>query len=128
MSRHISFDDTKKTFFRLTDILDVGVTNYQTLRHHLTELRAAAMRLSNLAEQECNGVIGPDGHAKWDEQDQAKNEKARQKAEDRALRAVEFLVDAETFKRLEIEFQPDPRGPSVIIHVKDQHQRAACFW
>jgi hypothetical protein len=128
MSRHISFDDTRQAFYRLTDILDVGITNYQTLRHHLAELRVAAMRLSNLAEQECNGVIGPDDHAKWDEQDQARNEKARQKAEDRASRAIEFLLDAETFKRLEIEFQPDPRGPSVILHIKNQYERAACFW
>jgi len=128
MSRHITFDNAKYTFFRLTDLLDVGVQNYQTLRYHLTELRAAAMRLSNLAEQECNGVIGPDGHAKWDDRDQARNEKARQKAEERASRAIEFLVDSDTFKRLDIEFQPDPRGPSIILHIKDGMQRAACFW
>ena len=128
MVRHISFEQTKKDFFRFTDVLDVGVTNYATLRHHLTELRAAAMRLSNLSERECNGVVGPDGFAKWDDKDQASADKARDKAEKRALYALESLFDSETFQRVRVEFQPDPRGPSIILHVANGPQRVACFW
>lgn len=128
MARHINFDDAKRAFFHFTDVLDVGVANYSTLRFHLSELRAAAMRLSNLSEKECNGVIGPDGHAKWDDKDQAQADKARDRAEQRATRAIESLFDCEAFKRVEIEFQPDPRGPSIILHVKDGPQRVACFW
>lgn len=128
MARHISYDDAKRAFYKFTDVLDVGIANYSTARFHLTELRQAAMRLSNLSERECNGVIGPDGHAKWDDNDQAAADKARDKAEKRATDALQFLLDADAFKRTEIEFQPDPRGPSIILHVKDGPQRVACFW
>lgn len=115
---HVSKEIVRKEYYRLLDTLDVGSQNAVAVNDYLSDMRAAAMRLSNLSLRECNGVIGPDGFAKWDEGDQEECDKARAAAEKRVLHALDMLFDAETRKRIVTEFQGDPRGPSVQIHVE----------
>lgn len=126
MENHIKLTDAQSEFYKLLDMIDAGLTphTFKCIR----DLRSAAMRLSNLAEKECNGVIGPDGFAKWDDNDQEKNDKAILRAANRVVDAVSGAMDSESFAKVQIEFQGDPRGPSVILHIKDGPQRVACFW
>lgn len=125
---HITKAELRKDFYRLLDLLDVGSRDSSTVQALLNELRQAGMRLSNLGEQACNGVRGPDGHMKWDDADQRRNDDACMRAETRVKVALDKLFDVETFNRLDIEFQGDPRGPSVIIGIKNGPQRVLCIW
>lgn len=125
---HVAFNDAKKEFYSLVDRLDVGTPGFEIVQHNLTIMRSAAMRLSNIGERECNGVIGPDGFAKWDDADQKHADNVRANAEKRVSDSLAALFDAETLARLELEFQGDPRGPSVIIGIKDGPQRIVTLW
>ena len=124
---HQNFEQVKKEYYRLLTVLDVGSPSWDVLRDSLKEISNGARRLSRLGEQECNGVIGPDGFAKWDDQDQERNDKARERAQKRVAAALGRIFDSETAGRIVVEFQPDPRGPSVILHTNTA-QRVACFW
>lgn len=125
---HITKQALRVEYYRMLDALDAGSRDSETVNARLSDLRTAAMRLSNLGEQACNGVRGPDGHMKWDEADQQRNDDACERAEERAKAALNGLLDDETYARLEIEFQGDPRGPSVIVHIKNGPQRVLCVW
>jgi len=123
---HITKQYARTEFFRLMDTLDAGFSPYA--QEAIIEIRQAAMRLSNLGVRQCNGVIGPDGFAKWDDKDQEQCDRAEAKAQGRVIKALESAFDSETFARLDVELHGDPRGPSVIIHIKDGPQRVASFW
>lgn len=127
MANHQTLEQAKKEIFTLADRLGVTALPYETLNLHTAEIRRAAMRLGSLGERQCNGVIGPDGHAKWDDKDQETCDRWTATAERRAATALRFLF-CDAFKRLEIEFQGDPRGPSIIIHERYGRQRLATFW
>ena len=123
---HIGINEAKKEFYRLMDTLDAGLTR-ETFEA-IAEIRKAAMRLSNLHERECNGVVGPDGFMKWDEEDQDRNDIAIERCKERVYKATSLAMDLESLGKVSIEIQSDPRGPSVIYHIKDGPQRVACFW
>lgn len=125
---HVTKIDLRRKYYRLLDALDVGSINAMTVSNHLDTFRSAAMRLSNIGERECNGVMGHDGFMKWDDADQAKADRERDAAEGRAIAAREALFDAETFKRLSVEFQGDPRGPSIKVHIVDGAQNIMTAW
>ena len=125
---HITRDELRRDYYKLLDALDVGYRDADEVRWSLAVMRLAAMRLSNLGEQACNGVRGPDGHMKWDDADQRRNDDACMRAEARVKVALGKLFDVDTFNRLDIEFQGDPRGPSVIIGIKNGPQRVLCVW
>lgn len=122
MSEHIGLDQLRKDFYRLTDLLDVGTINYEIVRDCLKTARISAMQLDRISIRECNGVRGPDGFMKWDDSDQAKADRDRTRCEKRVTDALSDLFDSETFKRIEIEFQSDPRGAPVYVHIKNGPQ------
>ena len=62
--------------FHLLDRLDAETTG-EGLRA-AEELCLVARKLDRLNVKACNGVVGPDGFAKWDEADQADSDKRRQ--------------------------------------------------
>lgn len=125
---HVTKQALRSEYYRLLDALDVGSPGWDTVNTSLHTFRNAAMRLSSIGERECNGVMGPDGFAKWDEADQAKADRDSEAAQRRAIAALEALFDAETFKRLAIEFQGDPRGPSITVSVVGGSQRILTAW
>lgn len=120
--------EAQKEYYRLCNTLDAGSPSATVTRYNVNELRLAARQLGAIGERECNGIIGPDGFAKWDDEDQDKADKARARHEKRIRNALAALFDAETFNRLDIEFQGDPRGPAAYVHVKGGPQRVATFW
>jgi len=128
MSKHMTKDEARKEIYRLLDTMDVGSPGFEAISESAFTLRNSARRLQWLGERECNGVTGPDGFAKWDEGDQAKNDSDREKAENRAAKAIEAIMDSEARQRIEIEFQGDPRGAPILIHEKNGRQRIAVFW
>lgn len=70
MSNHISLVAAHSAFFGIFYRLpltynDVGANSFLTV----VALRKAAMRLSNLNEQVCNGVTGYDGFPRWNDDD-----------------------------------------------------------
>lgn len=123
-----SIEDARAEYYRLVDRLDVGTPGWTIATAHLKTLRLAARALTRLSERECNGVIKPDGFAGWDDIDQKHADEARERAEKRVQSAIDGLFDSETRRNIEVEFQPDPRGPSVIINLVNGPQRVACFW
>lgn len=127
---HISKLEMEKDFFRFCDLLNVmpQTTMEGNTRYWIAALRSEAMRLSNLGERECNGVRQPDGFMGWTDKDQAKADNQRKGAETRAKEALSQLFDRATLNRLEIEFQGDPRGPSIIISIKGGMSRALVAW
>lgn len=110
---------------RLLNRLGAGWTPRTTWA--TTEIQRHAARLSAIGERECNGVRGPDGHMKWDEQDQERADFEREDSERAIIDAFSEAMDSETLSRLEIEFQGDPRGQSVIVNMIDGPQRVATF-
>lgn len=44
------------------------------------------------------------------------------------MAALTALLTPESMALLEIEFQGDPRGPSIIVHEKGGLKRLASFW
>lgn len=114
-----------RTMQHLLNTLDAGWTPRTTWA--TTEIVRHAKRLSAIGERECNGVRGPDGHQKWDENDQEQADFEREGSERAILDAFAEAMDSETLARLDIEFQGDPRGPSVIVHIKDGPQYVAAF-
>jgi hypothetical protein len=127
---HISKIECETDFFRLCDRLDVQPLTMMegNTRFWIAAIRSEAMRLSNLGERECNGVMQPDGFMGWTEKDQAKADNMRAGAETRAKQAFEQLFDRATLDRIEIEFQGDPRGPSIIVNIKGGPSRAFVAW
>ena len=120
--------EAQNEYYRLVNALGIGSPDWSAMREVPRELRLAAKALGRIGERECNGVIGPDGFAKWNEDDQAKADRERARYEKRIRDALERVFDVETFNRLNIEFQNDPRGPAVYIHIKNGPQRVATFW
>lgn len=123
---HVTFEAIKKEYYRLIDVLDVGST--PDAMAALRQLRSDAMRLSNIGIRECNGVIKSDGYAGWDDKDQTRADNERANAEKRIGDALDRMFDVETRKRIVVEFQGDPRGPSVKIHVADGRRDVLTAW
>jgi hypothetical protein len=123
---HITKEELNRDILRLMHELDVVFT--AEARENVKALRQAGMTLSNISEMECNGVPGRDGHMKWDEADQQRADNRRAGAEKRAITALKDMFSAETFKRLHIEFQGDPRGPSIIVGIRGGTDRIVCVW
>jgi len=114
-----------KQMQHLFNALDCGWTPRTTWA--TAEIARHAVRLSAIGERECNGVMGPDGFMKWDEDDQKKADFEREGSERAVLDAFAEAMDTETLARLDIEFQGDPRGPSVIVHIQDGPRYVAAF-
>lgn len=98
-----------------------------TLFAHTKQIRLAARQLSKLHLSLCNGVIGADGFAKWDEADQANYESKCGKAETAALAAFKALFP----RNLWLHWQRDPHGPSIVVYDGadvDGQNRLASFW
>jgi hypothetical protein len=129
MNNHITLIDARKSFFAMCDRLDLA-PNFALTASVIKQIRDCAMRLSSIAERECNGVNDPKhpGCQKWDDKDQAHADRVHANNERKILAALESVFDNADFSRLEIEFQGDPRGPSVIIHERGGMQRLASFW
>lgn len=123
---HVSFGAIKKEYYRLIDVLDVGST--PDAMAALRQIRADAMRLSNVGIRECNGVKKPDGFMGWDDKDQKHADNQRANAEKRIHDALDRMFDTETRKRIIVEFQGDPRGPSVKIHVQGGRRDVLTAW
>lgn len=90
-------------------------------------IRIAARRLSRQHLSLCNGVIGADGFAKWDEADQTNYERKCRDAEKMATAAFHTLFP----RGLALDWQRDPRGPSIIVYDRkdtDGQNRLASFW
>ena len=85
-----------------------------------------AKNLNTLALKECNGITCADGSQRWTEADQENNDKLRALDEKLIVRAFRTLWP-DTMHKMIIEFQADPRGPSVIIHEKDGAQYVGAF-
>lgn len=123
--------ESMRTLYRLADDLDVGTGGFDKTAFTARELRLASATLLRISEQECNGIERWDAKAKmrlasWTEEDQTRSEARRAKQEKRVMDALESFFDAETFKRLRVEFQGDPRGAMIIIST-DTHGRAAVW-
>lgn len=125
MSNHMTKVEAEKEVFRIADRLDLTTAGNPFEAAH--EMRRVAMGLDALNVKECNGVRGPDGFMKWDEQDQAKADKRRENltAQFKALMLQTFPADIED--KVKYEFQGDPRGPSVKVYALDG-QQLATFW
>lgn len=124
---HVTLKELTADYYRLLDVLDVGSRDASSTLFWLRAIRADAMRLSNLGERECNGVMKADGFMGWDDADQRKADNTRRNAEKRIRDALDQLFDRETFNRLVIEFQGDPRGPSVIVGTAER-SRVLVAW
>lgn len=121
---HTTMNEARKEYFRIADAIDAPYKEGAAER--IATIRRAAMRLDWIGIRECNGVTGLDGFAKWDDDDQAKADRHRQLAEQRAKNA---FAEAFNMTRLAIEFQGDPRGPSIIVwDSADTGRRLATFW
>lgn len=118
--------DAGAEMHRLFNHLDIGWTPRTTWA--TGEILRHAVRLSNIALRECNGVRGDDGYMRWNEADQTQADFEREGSERAAIDAFAEAMDTDTFNRLDIEFQSDPRGPSVIVNTKDGAQRVAVFY
>jgi hypothetical protein len=125
MANHMTKHEAEKELFRIADRLDMATSGNPFEAAH--GMRYEAMQLDALNLRECNGVIGPDGFAKWDDQDQARNDRLRANsiARFKALMIDTFPGDIELLTRY--EFQGDPRGPSIRVYGLDG-QALATFW
>lgn len=128
MAQHMTREEARKEYYRICDAVDCGSPAWEVVSANLNVIRNTARRLDQLNLLECNGVIGRDGFAKWDEEDQQRNDANRERATNRARDAFAAMFDAATMELLEIEFQGDPRGPAITVNVKGGAQRVATFW
>lgn len=125
MTNHMTEQESKDQLYRVIDAVGDNGEGMGVYRFHA--LRKAARYLDQISVRECNGVQGPDGHMKWDDQDQRRADKARTRWEERALDALRDVFGAD-LPQIDVEFQGDPRGPSIIIHTKGKQDRLAAFW
>lgn len=82
-------------------------------------LRKAAAALLSDAESQCNGVMRWDATAGrmvagWDDSDQEKSDRLRDRERARALDALRMVFGSD-LAGLEVEFQADPRGAMVKL-------------
>ena len=121
---HMTELETAKELYRIIDKLD---TFGRDIFKAAKVIRRNAATLNRIGEMECNGVLGPDGFAKWDKNDQARADRRRTTAEKRIVEAIKGAILSPFCQRLEIEFQGDPRGAPVLISL-DGQERFACFY
>ena len=124
---HMSKQATISELYRIVEKTDSCGTGYVDKSRAAKIIRRNAATLSTLAERECNGVIGHDGFPKWDDGDQARADKRRDTAETAIVDALKAAIPSPWFDRLTVEFQGDPRGAPVLVHI-DGQERFACFY
>lgn len=93
-------------------------------------LRRAAKILHEIGILECNGVMQRDGYMGWTEDDQKRADARREKAE-RRVRNTFTVLFGDAMSALRVEFQGDPRGPSVNVYMAGDtsgQRRIATFW
>lgn len=126
MSRKEATQQATRLVASVDAALDTSTADLATLADNL---RAAARRLFRVSIDECNGVIGHDGFARWNEDDQAKADKKREAATHSVRASVENALGASA-ARVRLEFQGDPRGAMIVAHVADTQgeREVARFW
>ena len=92
----------------------------------------AAFRLNSINESECNGVErwNPQLHrmlAEWNDSDQARADRLREKAENRVKAAMAVAYGPEWEKVFALEFNGDPRGAPVNIHPANAERSHGIF-
>jgi hypothetical protein len=92
-----------------------------------SSIRARVMTLEKCNMAECNGVVQPDGFIGWTEENQDQTNILRIRAQKEIRDIIREAVPAEHDDRVAIEFQGDPRGCPVLIHIDDR-ERVASFW
>ena len=105
----------------------VTLPDWHFLNSRARQIRLAARRLSVLHLSQCNGVIGADGFARWNDDDQANYEKKCGAAEKAATAAFVALFP----RGFRIDWQRDPRGPSIVVYDRRDsggQNRLASFW
>lgn len=124
---HATRTEVRNELVKLINLLDVGTpSNFPAV---VNTLQSAGAKLSRLSEVACNGVFDrATGFMRWNDEDQATNDRQRDEQEQRATMALESLFDAATCARLDVEFQGDPRGPSIIIGVKGGQSRVVTLY
>lgn len=130
MTEFMTLNDANKQLYRVRESATglperAGIT-FLTMIDAATVVRRGVMRLQRIAERECNGVQGPDGYAKWDDADQDKADKARERAESRIVAAFDTVFDMSRPEAPRLEFQGDPRGAALRVYVDGRE--VAAFW
>ncbi|QXN71359.1 hypothetical protein RCPACIFIC_90 [Rhodobacter phage RcPacific] len=129
MAEHIKLHDLQESLFRAAD--RQGATGGDIFRA-APELRRAAFRLNSINESECNGVERWNPQlrrmlAEWNDSDQARADRLREKAENRVKAAMAVAFGAEWEKFFAIEFNGDPRGAPVKIHSANAERSHGIF-
>jgi len=112
--------------------MDIGTPSIVRLVEAVREAKLAALQLEKLDLLQCNGVqVWSSEHkrhfARWDESDQERYDRLTEKNFDRVVRAIASVMDSESFARLRIEHQPDPRGLPIIIYLDGARVGSFCF-
>lgn len=118
MADHIKLHVLQESLFRAAD--RHGATVGDIFRA-APELRLAAFRLNSINESECNGIERWNPQlrrmlAEWNDSDQARADRLREKAENRVKAAMAVAYGPEWEKFFALEFNGDPRGAPIKIH------------
>lgn len=124
MNRH----ETTSELYRLADKIAATTCGFDAMSAAANEIRLASKALQRINERECNGIPGPDGYMKWDDEDQERADKQRERHEKRVIEALGSAFALNILPLLDIEFQGDPRGAPVIVHTKGKQDRLATFY
>ena len=126
MSDHMTTHQAEKEAFRIADTFDTDIP--ENFRGYAHSVARRARTLGRIGERECNGVRDPaTGHQRWNDADQAMADRQRKSAEE-TVRAAFKAMYGSAYDRMVIEFQGDPRGPAIYVHVAGGMQRIATFW
>ncbi len=119
--------DTMKRLYRMHEY-EPGfqlndATSYTDKADAVADMIKAARVLDRGAVARCNGIERYDAKARmvlasWTEADEAKAEKADERAEARVKAALSVIYGATWAERIELETCGDPRGPMVKLWAK----------
>lgn len=131
MAEHIKLHVLQETLFRAAD--RQGATGGDIFAA-ASELRRAAFRLNALNESECNGVERWNSDLRrmvteWNDSDQARADRLREKAETRVKAALAVAYGENWQQFFTLEFNGDPRGAPVYLHsATDQARHLVAVW
>lgn len=125
MSNHITLADLQRAMYSAANRQGSDSVN---IWEAAPELRRAAFRLNSINESECNGVERWNPkirlmESQWNDSDQARADRLREKAESRVKTAL-VLAFGETWEKFfKLEFVGDPRGAPIVLHSATDHAR-----
>ena len=91
------------------------------------DLRRHTMQLERVNLARCNGVKQPDGFMGFTSENEQQADRMERAAVTAIRNLIRDMLPPEHDDRVAIEFQGDPRGAPVLVHVGEREQ-VARFW